>query len=319
MELLVVAYHYIDSETKYKAGIYPTSPERFRNQLQTINKTHKFITEENLVNAIKGKEKLPEKSCLITFDDAVISQYDIALPILEELSVPAVIFVPTAHFSGNSYRVNKIHYLLSQLDPKVLLTDVENVHHEIFGQYPDWEKIGIEKISNWYRYDVLDVAKFKYLLNHVMKSNTANKIISKVFEKNYPKTEEEFCKKTFMGKDHIEKLKSHKLISLGLHTHSHESIPNSTKEEVSKDLHKNYNYLKNDLEVEKINGISYPYGLITKETFEKQIEKSVNELGLTYGFTTEKNINTNLDNPFLLCRYGANDITGGKRPIYNIE
>ena len=43
----------------------------------------------------RGAGTLPEKSVVVTFDDAFLSVFDLAFPILSRLGLPATLFVPT--------------------------------------------------------------------------------------------------------------------------------------------------------------------------------------------------------------------------------
>ena len=72
MKLLILTYHYIGDEDAHQRGIYPVSPQRLMRQLDALaDKKWQFISDEELSIGISGKLKLPEKSCLVTFDDAL--------------------------------------------------------------------------------------------------------------------------------------------------------------------------------------------------------------------------------------------------------
>lgn len=318
MELLTVAYHYVDNEDKYSGGIYPTGPDRLEKQIELIGSTYSFITEDQLVAAIKGEAVLPEKACLMTFDDAVISQYEVALPILEKHHVPAVYYVPTDHLLGNAYAVHKAHYLLSQVKDEVLLADAEKHYEALVGKPVDWDAVGIGTIIGWYRYDTEAAAKFKYLINHMLDEDLAYKLITKTFLDHFDGTERDFCESFFINREQLRELDKHPLISIGLHTHRHMSVPKSSPETVHKDMLENYRILKEDVGISRIRGIGYPFGLLTQEVFEQKVEGPTHELGLVYGFTTEKKTVSHFDEPFRMGRFGPNDISGGKRPIFEI-
>ena len=54
------------------------------------------IDADALRRGLRGEAGLPERAALITFDDGYRSVHEYALPVLRELSCPAVLFVPTA-------------------------------------------------------------------------------------------------------------------------------------------------------------------------------------------------------------------------------
>lgn len=317
ISLLVVVYHYIE-EQKYTRGVYPTTVEILKQQLLSIGEKYSFISEKSLVSIISGGQSSSSKLCLITFDDGLLSQYVNALPVLRELSVPAVFFIPTGHLSNyKSYLVHKVHYILSKLQPQMLLGDLFHKYKLITGKKIDSSTLDMNKIMEWYRYDDRETALFKFFINHFLHADEAAKIIDLIFSENYRGSEKDFCESLYMGREHIKEL-TESNFGIGMHTHQHLNIQNSSIEEVARDMSLNYNILGEMVGRDKIRGISYPFGSITKDIYDEKIESVAKKLKLLYGFTTEKKINDIFFTPFLLGRFGSNDISGGKKPIFEI-
>lgn len=63
--------------------------EQFRSMLQRVQETHKIVGPDDFLNLIRNGEKSSE-FVLLTFDDALLSQIQIALPILNEFSLSAL-------------------------------------------------------------------------------------------------------------------------------------------------------------------------------------------------------------------------------------
>lgn len=73
-----------------------TSTEEFSAQLGWFHKNGwQFLSAADLLDALNGNGALPERSVLVTFDDAYESLLENALPILKRFSAPAVVFAPT--------------------------------------------------------------------------------------------------------------------------------------------------------------------------------------------------------------------------------
>ena len=69
----------------------------FRDQMQALKKEgYHSITMKQLLDFLDGKEELPEKPIMITFDDARTDSLRYADPILEEVGFQATMFVPVA-------------------------------------------------------------------------------------------------------------------------------------------------------------------------------------------------------------------------------
>jgi len=307
MELIIVTYHYIEDPKKYKAGIHPIHEEKFREHLEHLSKTYSFITEGDLVSGVRGEKKIPDKACLVTFDDGLKSQRERAVPILIEKAVPAIFFVTTRPYTEHkASAVHKVHYLLSQIDAKILFN--ESIKFLQKTEYPT--NLFNEKLARagkWYIYDDLITAQFKYLANHGLPQSVSDNMISELFSLHYPEGEKHFCDVLYMSVGDIKEISQNSLFSIGLHTHTHLNIKESSKETVYKDITANYKHLSENIGISSIQGISYPYGMISSEEYEDKVVYVAHELGLSYGVTTVKGINETLNHPFFLKRMNPND------------
>jgi peptidoglycan/xylan/chitin deacetylase (PgdA/CDA1 family) len=66
---------------------------RFRGQLEYLRRTMNVVGPDDAVRAIRGDRSLAPHAVLITFDDGDRSVYDVGLPVLRDLGLPAVVFV----------------------------------------------------------------------------------------------------------------------------------------------------------------------------------------------------------------------------------
>lgn len=318
MELLIIAYHYFGDENQYKSGIYPVSPERFARQLDIVGAHYDFISEECLVSALQNKRELPEKACLITFDDGLSCQYKYAVPILEKKSIPAVFFIPTLPYVEKKViTAHKIHYLLANISIDTLLHELEIQHKNIIEKELEWHKFDSKIIGQWYRYDDEKTGKFKYFLNYYLPPEIAGQIISNIFSVYSQINEEQFCQNFYLSTEQLNEINTHPLFSLGLHTHTHFNIKMKDKKFIEEDLVKNFMVIHDMVRIRKIYGISFPFGLLTTEEFDSKLSDVVKKLDLCYGVTSHKAMNTDFQTPFFLSRFNVNDLPAGKYPIIN--
>ena len=98
--LLVVTYHRIgrDPESPYYDPVDSASAEAFRRQLRDLRDHFRIVGLHDLLDLAARDLPLAEPTALITFDDGYRDNYERALPILRELGVPAVFFIPTSFF-----------------------------------------------------------------------------------------------------------------------------------------------------------------------------------------------------------------------------
>jgi peptidoglycan/xylan/chitin deacetylase (PgdA/CDA1 family) len=112
----ILTYHHIADEDPtygFDPGVADATPAQFKRQLELVARYGTPISIDQLVRALDG-EPLPQNAVMITFDDGYRSCHDVALPLLREVGLPAVFFIPTA-FVGERrlYWWERIAWVLS--------------------------------------------------------------------------------------------------------------------------------------------------------------------------------------------------------------
>lgn len=119
-QLPVIMYHHL-SENPAKLGDYTVSPVQFEADLKEIKRLgYTVISLQQLCDYYDGREPLPEKSVLITFDDGYYSVYVYAYPLLKAYDMPAICFIlgyyTQMYSDGEKQNVNYAHMTWEQLD-----------------------------------------------------------------------------------------------------------------------------------------------------------------------------------------------------------
>ena len=84
------------------APTWNVTPERFRSQIEgLLSAGYRIWPLRRLIDCVESGRAVPEKVTAITFDDGYQNNYLRAWPVLDDLSVPATIFVATA-FIGST-------------------------------------------------------------------------------------------------------------------------------------------------------------------------------------------------------------------------
>jgi peptidoglycan/xylan/chitin deacetylase (PgdA/CDA1 family) len=300
--LTVANYHYVRENLKAKyPSIYGVTTQQFKNQLLLLKDKSDFVYPKDLI--LNRNEIINSKQnyFFITFDDGLKEQYQFALPILNDLSIPAIFFANSRNFQDKKVStVHKIHLLRSIISPSDFLFNLSKQDDAI--QLLEAESIQAQKI---YIYDDKESASLKYLLNFKMNFTVQEEIINTMFKSYFD--ENEILNEMYMTEDEIINLS--KKGYLGSHTHNHFPLELLNDKEIKFELENSKQFFEN-LTNTKIEMVAYPYG--TPEACADKVANIASQVGYKLGFTTTRGINRTENNLLLLNRFDCNDLLGGK-------
>lgn len=299
--LKVSNYHYIRKQFNSKyPSIFGVTPEGFKRQLLQFKNQGEFVHPTQFLDDFENILKTKENIFLITFDDGLKEQFDLALPILDELNIPALFFVNSINFEEKRVStVHKIHLLRSIIPSKIFLSELQEL--DDFGLKKD----EIVRANAIYKYDDAEGASLKYFLNFKLTYVQQEKFINKFFDLHFE--ENSILNSLYMNKKNLKELAERGF--LGSHSHSHYPLGLLRDNELHFELNNSKTYLE-QLTNSATDFISYPYG--TPEACTDKVAKMAKSLGYKIGFTTTRGINTLEENYLLLNRYDCNDLIGGK-------
>lgn len=312
MILAGINYHYFAPEP-YTQGraIFRVTVEDFAAQLELLGRGFEFVSRDDVAAAVAAERTLPDRACLITFDDGLREQHELALPVLERLGVPAVFFpsgLPLVE--GRALHVHKVHWLREHVPDEELLAELE-------GEIPELEAIyaaAAEKATRSYRYDTPAAATLKYLLNAGLPPARSQAVVDRLFERHHG-DEAGFAAELYMGPEQVRELElSH--AAVGAHSHTHSPLALLEPDALRADLE------RGGRAIEEITGawpqvISYPYG--SQVAVSSEVARAAEAAGFRAGFTMERALNRSLEEPLLLARLDMNDAPGGRKPLFEIE
>jgi len=125
----------------------------FRRQMSYLAANrYSVIPLGMLLDALQGQGSLPPRSVVITFDDGWLSQYEHALPVLEQMHFPATFFVITLQVGrGSMYmgvddlkelqRVGMTIASHSRTHPNLTRVSDAQLHEEVLGSRQDLQRM----------------------------------------------------------------------------------------------------------------------------------------------------------------------------------
>lgn len=308
--LIATNYHYIrESFDAPYPGIYGVTPAQFEAQLMALAKEGTFVSGADVRDHLSNGAALPERALLVTFDDGLKEQYDVALPILDRLGIPALFFVnPRNTEESVVSTVHKIHLLRSTLAPEIFLSSVMK----------NAEALGVDaavltpqekaKATAHNSYDAPDAAILKHFLNFLLTPQQQRTVIDVLFASHFD--ESKVCRTLYMSREQLTDLASREL--LGSHTYDHVPTGLLSEQDMRASLQRSYACIQSY--GQEPFAVSYPYG--SYDASAGNVGPLAQELGYTFGFTMEKAMNTSWDHPTLLARFDCNDLPEGKANMF---
>ena len=182
--ITIIKYHSISDE--YDS--YTISPINFRLQLESISKNYKIIRLRHLKTAL-SRSDINQRIAIITFDDAFSDFYDSAYPIIQNLSIPCTVFIPSGLIGKyNEWDSNMINYVRRMLMTSRQLNELRkqglvdfgshSINHKSMSKLPINEMIKEAVESKRTLEEILDypITMFSYPFGH--HSNITTKILS---------------------------------------------------------------------------------------------------------------------------------------------
>jgi peptidoglycan/xylan/chitin deacetylase (PgdA/CDA1 family) len=273
-----------------------------------LGRAFEFVSRDQLLAAVEDGAPLPESACLVTFDDGLRSQFELALPVLERLGVPAVFFISgRPHAERRALHVHRVHHLREHLAEPQFAALLDRHLAASGAQLPE---VGDNEAQTMYRYDTLEAARVKYLLNVALEREASERVVEAMFAEAGP-GEQAFCNDLYMSDEHVRELEA-RHGAIGGHGYDHH--PFATLDPVLKgaDMARGSDALRGITGVAP-RMISYPYG--SAAAVDRPVAEAAARLGYRVGLTMERALNHSLHEPLLLARVDTNDAPGGKRPL----
>jgi len=303
-DAIVLMYHRVLSEEeKHKSfsheGII-VHKETFNMHLCFLKKYFNVLPVDEFAGHITKKIKFKRHSCLITFDDGWIDNYTVALPILSEHRIPAVIFLATAFIdSHNQFWQEELASLLYAL--------CKNSDTELLREY-NLERI-ISYPTELARAEIKKyVSRLKLGPKKIPQGMIAD--ASLYLRKKYGDDDLNNNVDSFINWTQVNEMMALN-IDFGSHTVNHEILPKLNNDSVNSELSKSKSVVESKIK-KQVRYFAYPNG-----DYNDNISNIVKKCGYDIAFTTEHGTISQLDNPYKLKRINIhNDITNNIPMFY---
>ena len=106
--VLILSYHRVvaDFGLEEKRSLYTLNIEQrtFRRHLEVLQESHDVVSLEDALSVLDGTRQAARDVAVITFDDGYRDVYSHAFPVMRDLRVPGIVYVPSS-FVGTDRRL----------------------------------------------------------------------------------------------------------------------------------------------------------------------------------------------------------------------
>ena len=312
-EILVVTYHFLSGRGFPGGGIHPFGAERFREQVELLGRTSRFLSLEDLEGPSLPGLGGSARYALLAFDDGLSEQFEIAWPILEGMGIPGAFFPCTSPLqTGRLLHVHRLHALRGAMDDRDLLA----LFLDLAGSLEFEESIRAIESRNLpeapYPYDAPEARALKSLFNYTLPLAEREALSALAFERVWG-DEAAWAERLYMAPGMMRELARNGC--LGTHTHAHRPLSRLPLEGIRQEIRESLDLLEKTAGI-RPRSVSYPYG--NSLAVSTEVIGAAAECGMRCGFTTERKLNFTGTDPLRLARFDAEDLPPGKRPIVSL-
>lgn len=299
--LSIIMHHYIRDVSAFPyPGIHGLRPKEFEEQVKRISKSYKMVSLDDVAATIRGEQDLPEKCCLLTFDDGFKEHFETVFPILHRHKISGVFFPITVTLEGKMVAAHKIHLLMATIGIKKI---AQLFNDFLSGKSKETQKFFFvddkKKLDEHYRFDDAITVNLKIRLQ-TLPADLKAEFLDVIFEE-YCGKEGEWVKKFYLSSSDILEMSGSNMV-IGSHTHNHKHLDKLSSDEAKYELETSKTILEKLIN-KAIKSISYPYGHFNEGTIA-----ILKELGYDIGLGTEAAVNKNSLNQWALKRLNVQDI-----------
>lgn len=301
-------YHYVrDIPNSRYPEIKGLDIKLFKKQINYILKHYKVIRMEELLAAIEKQINLPNKSLLLTFDDAYKDHFEYVFPILDDLGIQGSFFPPTKIIQEHQVLdVNKIHFILASVkDKKKVIFNIHSIMNKFRKEYSLKSNAYYENklYEEKCRFDTKEVVFIKRMLQRELPENLRKLIINFLFNKYVSQDEGAFSRELYMSIDQLKCMKKNGMY-IGSHGHGHYWLDTLSQEQQAQEIMCSLNFLKKIGCNNKKYVFCYPYG-----AYNKSLISILKKTGCCLALTTQPGIcELSKTDPLLLPRLDTNDL-----------
>lgn len=300
----IIAYHRVvaDIEKAEQDAIYGivVSTETFRRHCEKLSRAFDVVSLETAMHFMDNRRKVARPMAVITFDDGYADFYDQAFPVLNELGLPATIFLPTDYIGQTKPLAHdRIFWLL-----KIALENSVDLTPALTRSGIDQGKANSIATSR----ALLSMTNSLVYLRDGLRETVIAELETELDElfDGYP------AEYQLLNWDMVREM-SRKGINFGSHTANHVVLPLETKATIKSEIARSKKTLEKEIGKKTVS-FAYPNG-----EYNAAIKELTAQAGFSVAVTTEKRVNSTGADLFTLgrtslCEESTRGLSGNYAP-----
>lgn len=295
-------FHYV-RPTYESPGIQGILETDFRKLLQFIDSSAEFVDPVSFVSDPSSllKTRRPKRRFLLTFDDGLLEQSELATSIMAEFNARACFFVNSRPYRDRDVLpIHRWHFLRERLSLEAITS-----YAQAIGLLRDAHEDGSHASIRW---DSGPLAELKYRFNYVwsadMKQDFVNGL-SEHFGISWPKFEDVYISdralKGLVSDGHV----------VGPHGDGHVSLSLLSESDLHEDLRASLSFIASL--GGSTNTFAYPFG--KAESFSPAVVDQLRSFGVNCAFTSSVGVVTAESDLMTIPRLDPKDIRNPVRDL----
>jgi len=304
VKLVAIMYHYVrNTEDSEFPGIHAVREETFVSQIEALLAKYEPASFSTMIDYLHGEYHPRRSLFVVTFDDGLKEHGNFVTEALNNRGVQGQFFIPTACLEEHYVLpVHKNHLLLASLPFQRYR---EMFMQELRSNYPGSNlEIDDNQVRKTYRWDKMEVARFKFLSNYKLPVHQRDHILKIIFQREIG-NEKEFAQKFYLDWSDLNAMYNKGML-IGGHGHMHGVLSNLTNEAMSTEIETCFDLIRNRTQISTISCFSYPFG--KRETYNPFAIKLLRKLGVRISYTSIGGLNSVDSDPFQLARIDPKDL-----------
>lgn len=307
-------YHYVrDLARSRYPRIKGRSIEEFDAQLDYIAATYRACSLAEVRDAIRGSRPLPQRACLLSFDDGFRDHRDHVVPRLLARGWTGAFFPPARPIERRCVLdVHKIHFILATVsDSESLVDDALRLvaNHRAAHRIPDDATLR-RQFAGESRFDPPSIVFLKRLLQHGLPADVRSAVVDALFHAHVTRDESTFADELYMTVGDLREMAGLGM-EIGGHGDRHDWLGHLLPPQQREEIDETIAFLR------RVSGrepsdwtMCYPYGSYNAATLD-----ILRQSDCAIGLTTHVGINASLARPLELSRLDTNDLPFAPRAM----